>query len=205
MNPATPGATLDVRQCLSEPIAQIKDAARYLDAAVSAHLQDKRAIAEELFRLADMQEIRRWTKSICANSEIHVRHRSTEPTLAKELRTKERMPSQADKARVISATGTTAGSAACQSFEPKHASAYTKPTLTLSAGATRKCSSTPPSRQCGRSMIMLSRTRAAERTTSRIWFSLARLATSDGPAIRSKRLPSPIQGFGYRCSPSGTA
>ena len=88
------------RQSLSEPIAQLKDAARYLDAAVSAHLQHKPAIAEELFRLADMPEIRKWTKSIWANSEVHVRFRSSEPTLAKELRVKERMPNSVEKAQV---------------------------------------------------------------------------------------------------------
>lgn len=100
MNPTIPDDAEAMRQFLSEPIAQLKDAARYLDAAVSAHLQHKPAIAEELFRLADMPEIRRWTKSIWANSEVHVRFRLAEPTLAKELRVKERMPSQADKARV---------------------------------------------------------------------------------------------------------
>ena len=89
-----------MRQSLSEPIAQLKDAARFLDAGVSAHLQGRRAIAEDLFRLADMPEIRKWTKSIWSNSEVHVRARSSEPVLAKELRAKERMPSAAEKLRV---------------------------------------------------------------------------------------------------------
>ena len=100
MTPAATDASLTLRFCLSEPISQLKDAARYLDAAVSAHLQNKPALAEELFGLADMPEIRQWTKSIWANSEIHVRFRSTEPTLAKELRVKERMPSLAVKEQV---------------------------------------------------------------------------------------------------------
>lgn len=100
MTPATADDSLTLRICLSEPISQLKDAARYLDAAVSAHLQNKPALAEELFGLADMPEIRQWTKSIWANSEIHVRFRSTEPTLAKELRAKERMPSPAVKEQV---------------------------------------------------------------------------------------------------------
>lgn len=100
MNPLSTDAALVMRQCLSEPIAQLKDAARFLDAAVSAHLQHKQALAEELFRLADMPEIRKWTKSIWANSEVHVRMRLAEPTLAKELRAKERMPSSAKKALV---------------------------------------------------------------------------------------------------------
>ena len=100
MTSAATDASLILRFCLSEPISQLKDAARYLDAAVSAHLQNKPALAEELFRLADMPEIRQWTKSIWGNSEVHVRFRSTEPTLARELRTKERMPSSAVKEQV---------------------------------------------------------------------------------------------------------
>ena len=100
MKPVPSDAVSALRQSLSEPLAQLKDAARYLDAAVSAHLQHKPTIAEELFRLANMPEIRQWTKSIWANSEVHVRLRSSLPTLAKELRAKERMPSLAEKARV---------------------------------------------------------------------------------------------------------
>lgn len=99
-NPVPPDAVTATRQSLSEPIAELKDAARYLDAAVSAHLQGERAIADELFRLADMAEIRKWTKSIWANSDVHVRFRSSEPTLARELRAKERMPTLAEKSRV---------------------------------------------------------------------------------------------------------
>jgi len=44
-----------VRQCLREPIHEIFDAARYLDAAVSAHLAGHFKLAEELIRLADMR------------------------------------------------------------------------------------------------------------------------------------------------------
>lgn len=93
-------AATAMRQSLSEPIAELKDAARYLDAAVSAHLRGKPSIAEELFRLADMPEIRSWTKSIWANSEVHVRFPSAEPMLARDLRVKERMPTSSEKARV---------------------------------------------------------------------------------------------------------
>ena len=105
MNPSNTDTTSTLRLCLSEPVTQLKDAARYLDAAVSAHLQHKPALAEELFRLADMPEIRQWTKSIWANSEVHVRSRSSEPTLAKELRAKDRMPSQSEKERVHARDG----------------------------------------------------------------------------------------------------
>jgi HNH endonuclease len=105
MTPSNTDTTSTLRLCLSEPVTQLKDAARYLDAAVSAHLQNKPALAEELFRLADMPEIRQWTKSIWANSEVHVRYRSSEPTLAKELRAEERMPSPSRKAEVHARDG----------------------------------------------------------------------------------------------------
>ena len=100
MNPASPDALSSMRQCLSTPISHLKDAVRYLDAAVSAHLQHKPAIAEELFRLADMPEIRQWGKSIWGNSAVHIRFRSSEPILAKELREKPRMPSAEMKAQI---------------------------------------------------------------------------------------------------------
>ena len=83
--------------CLSEPIPQVEVAARYLDSAVTAHLDGKFAFAEELIRLADIPEIRRWTKSIWANSSVHVRFPQTEPSLSRELRTKARMPTVAEK------------------------------------------------------------------------------------------------------------
>ena len=83
------------RLCISNPVPQVLDAARYLDAAVSAHLQGKRALAEELIRLADMPEIYKWLKPIWANSKVHVIAPSeveTQPILGKELRAKTRMP-----------------------------------------------------------------------------------------------------------------
>jgi hypothetical protein len=45
------------RTCLRDPIPEIFDAARYLDAAVSAHLTGKHALANELIRMADMPVI----------------------------------------------------------------------------------------------------------------------------------------------------
>jgi hypothetical protein len=42
------------RLCLPEPIPEIADAARYLDAAVSAHLAGRTDLAESLIRLADL-------------------------------------------------------------------------------------------------------------------------------------------------------
>ena len=90
-----------LRKCISKPISQIYDAARFLDASVSAHLVGKYVLAEELIREADMPEIRAWTKSIWANSEIHLR---TTPDLStslpKDKRVKVRMPTRTEKAEI---------------------------------------------------------------------------------------------------------
>jgi hypothetical protein len=90
-----------LRRCISEPIPLIADAARYLDAAVSAHLIGKSALADELIRTADIPEIRSWTKSIWANSEIHLRSPpSLVSSLPKDQRVKVRMPTLAEKLKV---------------------------------------------------------------------------------------------------------
>ncbi len=47
------GMAAEFRTCLLDPVPEIFDAARYLDAAVSAHLRCKPKMAEELIRLAD--------------------------------------------------------------------------------------------------------------------------------------------------------
>jgi hypothetical protein len=88
--------------CLSEPIPQLADAARYLDAAVTAHLQGKATLAEELILAADMPEIRKWTKSIWADSSVHLRFPTDQQqrSLNKELRAKTRMPTGAEKERI---------------------------------------------------------------------------------------------------------
>ena len=56
--------SFSARCCLREPIPEIFDAARFLDAAVSAHTAARFDLAEELFRLADLQTVREWTNSL---------------------------------------------------------------------------------------------------------------------------------------------
>ena len=53
-----------MRNCLRDPIPEIFEAARFLDEAVTAHLANKRDVAEELIRRADMPAIREWTESL---------------------------------------------------------------------------------------------------------------------------------------------
>ena len=71
-NKATP--MID-RLCLREPIPEIAEAARHLDAAVSAHLTGQADLAESLIRLADMPVIREWTESLWGTTSPHIQYR----------------------------------------------------------------------------------------------------------------------------------
>lgn len=62
-----------MKRCFREPIAEIFDAARYLDAAVSAHLQGEQEIAARLFTLANSQEVRSWLESVWGKGSPYVR------------------------------------------------------------------------------------------------------------------------------------
>src|SRR5437868_5953827 len=88
------------RSCFREPIPEIMDAARYLDAAVSAYLQSHMQTAEELIRRADMPVIRQWTESIWGKGSAYVQHRAVPKpplSLAGNARVKARMPTTAEK------------------------------------------------------------------------------------------------------------
>ena len=87
------------RLCISIPPPHITDVARYLDAAVTAHLHGDTSLAEQLIRAADMPEIYRWLRPIWANSDLHLRvsHAAPTPSVSKDLRIKARMPSTAEK------------------------------------------------------------------------------------------------------------
>src|SRR6266568_1033784 len=91
-----------LRQCLVDPIPQIADAARFLDAAVSAHLRGKSALAEDLIRLANIPDLYKWLKPIWADSTVHLRYpmAKEEEPLSKDLRAKTRMPTGSDKERI---------------------------------------------------------------------------------------------------------
>lgn len=83
------------RFCLRKSIPEIADAARYLDAAVSAHFLGRSDLAEELIRIADMPVIREWTESLWGKNSPYVQHRvvaNALPSLSKEPRANDRMP-----------------------------------------------------------------------------------------------------------------
>ena len=89
-----------LRTCLRDPIPEITDSARYLDAAVTAHLAGNRKVADELIRLADIPVIREWSESLWgANSPYNQGQRMPDvaPILEKEDRVPVRMPNKAER------------------------------------------------------------------------------------------------------------
>ena len=91
---------MKLRTCLRDPIPEIAQAARNLDAAVSAHLAGQFHLAGGLIWLADMSEIRAWTESLWGNNSPHVLLRSVPDSpisLSKDKRAKLRMPTRNEK------------------------------------------------------------------------------------------------------------
>ncbi len=83
------------RRCLLEPVAEIAEAARLLDAAVTAHQQGNGELAEKLIREADLEVIRDWTESLWGKASPHLHFRSvpnSPPLLSAAERIKLRMP-----------------------------------------------------------------------------------------------------------------
>lgn len=98
----------EFRRCFCPPIPEVFDAVRFLDAAVSAHLQDRRDIADELFRLANIRAVWEWTDSIWGKKSPYVQFRRTPTapsTLPKGERVKVRMPTSEEKARIHARDG----------------------------------------------------------------------------------------------------
>lgn len=62
-----------LKVCLLPPIQEIFDAAKYLDLAISAHLNGDRILANELIRLADMREIYDWSEALWGKGGPHSR------------------------------------------------------------------------------------------------------------------------------------
>lgn len=77
------------KRCFREPIPKIFDAARYLDAAVSAHINGKTNLADELFIAANDPEIWAWTDSVWGKRSLYV----TVNKISKEISV-ERVPSR---------------------------------------------------------------------------------------------------------------
>jgi 5-methylcytosine-specific restriction endonuclease McrA len=98
----------NLKPCLRDPIPEIFDAARGLDAAVSAHLQGDRAVAAELIRRADLRILRDWTNALWGKGGPWSRPLFVDvslPSLPKANRLVGRMPSSAEKRALIARDG----------------------------------------------------------------------------------------------------
>lgn len=95
--------------CLRDPIPEIFDAARYLDAAVSAHQAGRHARADELIRLADISAISGWSESLWGKggpwSRPPLNVENAPPFVPKKQRIKARMPSKTETAILLARDG----------------------------------------------------------------------------------------------------
>lgn len=98
-----------LRNCLKDPIPPIFEAADLLRRAVDSHLAGEASTAGELFRAADMPEVRAWTESIWGSGwKDLVKPRSIDgapPHLSKEQRQPLRMPNKQGEATIIARDG----------------------------------------------------------------------------------------------------
>lgn len=93
----------DFSNCLRDPIPEIIDAARFLDAAVSAHLRGETELAGQLIRTAEIAEIRDWAESLWGANSPYVIKRdvpNSPPHLPEAERIPVRMPN-ADERRQL--------------------------------------------------------------------------------------------------------
>jgi len=98
----------ELRMCLRDPIPEIADAARYLDAAVSAHMAGNAKLAAELIRIADMPIIREWTESLWGKDNHYNAHYEilgAAQILPKKQRVAVRMPTADEKIQLIERDG----------------------------------------------------------------------------------------------------
>ena len=91
------------RRCFREPIPEIFDAARLLDAAATAYLRNRSDLAAGLLEFANMPAIRDWLDSIWGARSKYVQYRQTPESKAaipKAERIPLRMPSAETKKRL---------------------------------------------------------------------------------------------------------
>jgi hypothetical protein len=96
------------RRRLREPIAEIADAARLLDAAVTTHLMGRHDLADQLLRLADMPVLRDYTESLWGAKSPYVQYRAVAGAPAQSVndrQAKGRMPTPSEKAALFERDG----------------------------------------------------------------------------------------------------
>ncbi|MDX1367610.1 HNH endonuclease [Pseudomonas sp.] len=90
---------VSLKRCFREPIPEIFDAARYLDAAVSAHLRGHNNVAMELFALASDPKVWAWTDSVWGKNSPYVIVKK-QPNNVLSEKIPSRMPTSAQKAEL---------------------------------------------------------------------------------------------------------
>lgn len=95
-----------MKHCFRDPVIAIFDTARYLDAAVSAHLAGLGEVSASLFRLANCMDTRNWLESIwgAKSPYIILTPRPGSP-LEPSLRGRSRMPDKSQMAQLHSRDG----------------------------------------------------------------------------------------------------
>lgn len=96
------------RRFFREPIPEIYDVARFLDAAVSAHLAGEQKMASELITLADMPAIREWLDSVWGAKSPYILYRAVADApsfVAKHEKAPARMPDATVKRQLIERDG----------------------------------------------------------------------------------------------------
>jgi hypothetical protein len=92
------------KRCFREPVPEIFDAARYLDAAVSAHLKAHHNIALELIALANDPKVWEWTDSIWGKKSPYVLvQKQANKSVGEKIQT--RMPTNAQKSELHARDG----------------------------------------------------------------------------------------------------
>ena len=94
----------DLKPCLRDPIPEIFDAARDLDAAVSAPLRGDPGVAADLIRRADLPAVRDWANALWGKGGPWSRPLLVDaslPPIPKAERPVVRMPSSAEKRALI--------------------------------------------------------------------------------------------------------
>ena len=97
-----------LKEMFREPIPEIQEAARFLDAAVSAHMNERYDLADELIRMSDIPQIRDWTESIWGAKSPYVRIKEiadAPPTIPKDQRSQDRLPNTQETAILVNRDG----------------------------------------------------------------------------------------------------
>ncbi len=95
---------MDAKRCFREPILEIFDVVRYLDAAVSAHLSGNVKVAEDLFLLANNKKVKDWLGSVWGKNSPYVKI-NKKPFLHIQPKAKNRMPNAHMKRELLKRDG----------------------------------------------------------------------------------------------------